>query len=227
LDENLYKSGNSIPIGSKKRYKKFKMSFLTSKTISSLNKEIQNISKEAIDGVTIGEVNDISKISAFIEGPVDTPFEGCVFNVVLEFGPEFPEKPPQGKMITKIFHPNVSKVGEICVNTLKKDWNPSYGIRHILQVIRCLLIAPNPASALNEEAGRLFQEDYEQYASKAKMLASIHAKKKKEEKEEESKKEEKENLTNVTNVKQILTSPTKPSVTTQKGLEKKKSLKRL
>lgn len=26
--------------------------------------------------------------------------------------------------MTKIFHPNVSENGEICVNTLKKDWNP-------------------------------------------------------------------------------------------------------
>jgi ubiquitin-conjugating enzyme E2 S len=36
--------------------------------------------------------------------------------------------------VTKIFHPNVSKSGEICVNTLKKDWKPSYGIQHVLTV---------------------------------------------------------------------------------------------
>lgn len=29
-----------------------------------------------------------------------------------------------------------------------------------MQVVRCLLIEPNPESALNEEAGRLFMEDY-------------------------------------------------------------------
>jgi len=29
-----------------------------------------------------------------------------------------------GYFLTKIFHPNVSLEGEICVNTLKKDWNP-------------------------------------------------------------------------------------------------------
>ena len=67
---------------------------------------------------------------------------------------------PKGFFCTKIFHPNVSSAGEICVNTLKKDWQPSHGLRHVLLVLRCLLIQPNPESALNEEAGRLLMEEY-------------------------------------------------------------------
>lgn len=39
--------------------------------------------------------------------------------------------------MTKIFHPNISKTGEICVSTLKKDWNPDFGIEHILVVSYC------------------------------------------------------------------------------------------
>ena len=48
---------------------------------------------------------------------------------------EFPAVPPTGRFLTSIFHPNVNmSTGEICVNTLKADWKPSYGIRHILMV---------------------------------------------------------------------------------------------
>lgn len=36
--------------------------------------------------------------------------------------------------MTKIFHPNVSKVGEICVDTLKKAWKREYGVGHVLVV---------------------------------------------------------------------------------------------
>ena len=43
------------------------------------------------------------------------------------------------------------------------------------QVIRCLLIEPNPESALNEEAGKLLLEDYEAYARHARLMTSIHA----------------------------------------------------
>ncbi len=33
-----------------------------------------------------------------------------------------------GYFVTWIFHPNVAKNGEICVNTLKKDWKPTLGL---------------------------------------------------------------------------------------------------
>ncbi|XP_013715374.2 ubiquitin-conjugating enzyme E2 22-like [Brassica napus] len=57
----------------------------------------------------------------------------------------------------------------ICVNTLKKDWNPSLGLRHVLPVVRCLLIEPFPESALNEQAGKMLLENYEEYARHARL----------------------------------------------------------
>lgn len=61
------------------------------------------------------------------------------------------------------------------MSTLKKDWNPAFGIAHILIVIKCLLISPNPDSALNADAGRLLQEAYEDYAEMAKLWTAVHA----------------------------------------------------
>ena len=82
-----------------------------------------------------------------------------------------------GFFLTKVFHPNVKQEsGEICVNTLKKDWLPSHGLRHVLIVIRCLLIEPFPESALNEEAAKLMLEDYGEYFRRAKMFTGVHAK---------------------------------------------------
>lgn len=43
------------------------------------------------------------------------------------------------------------------------------------QTVKCLLIVPNAESALNEEAGRLLLEDYEEYAKRARMMTEIHA----------------------------------------------------
>ena len=95
--------------------------------------------------------------------------------MVLRLGSEFPAAPPKGKFLTKIFHPNVSPEGEICVNTLKRDWKPEHTLAHVLQVIRCLLIVPFPESSLNEEAGKLFMESYDEYAKRARMLTAVHA----------------------------------------------------
>lgn len=54
--------------------------------------------------------------------------------MVLELDGEYPVTPPKGYFKTKIFHPNVSASGEICVNTLKKDWKAELGIKEVLLV---------------------------------------------------------------------------------------------
>jgi ubiquitin-conjugating enzyme E2 S len=88
---------------------------------------------------------------------------------------DYPSSAPKGFFTTKIWHPNVSKAGEICVNVLKRDWKADLGIRHVLMVIRCLLIEPYPESALNEEAGKALLEDYQEYARYAKLMTDVHA----------------------------------------------------
>lgn len=139
-------------------------------------KELQQLQKEPCEGITviINEEN-ITDVQADIAGPTGTPYEGGTFRMKLCLGADFPLVPPKGFFLTKIFHPNVSPSGEICVNVLKKDWNADMGLRHVLLVIRCLLIEPFPESALNEEAGKLLLDNYEEYARHAKLMTTIHA----------------------------------------------------
>lgn len=58
---------------------------------------------------------------------------------------------------------------------MKKDWKPDLGIKHILLTVKCLLIVPNAESALNEEAGKMLLEKYDDYSERAKMMTEIHA----------------------------------------------------
>jgi ubiquitin-conjugating enzyme E2 S len=138
--------------------------------------EIADLATNSLEGIKV-VVNDedLSEVHAWISGPAGTPYEGGNFRIKLVLGPDFPQSPPKGYFITKIFHPNVSNTGDICVNTLKKDWKEDLGIKHVLLTVKCLLIVPNPESALNEEAGRLLLERYEDYARKAQLMTSIHA----------------------------------------------------
>ena len=64
--------------------------------------------------------------------------------------------------------------GAICVNTLKKDWTAATTFAHVLSVIRCLLIIPFPESSLNDEAGKLFMESYDEYSKRAHLMADVH-----------------------------------------------------
>ncbi|CAJ2671903.1 ubiquitin-conjugating enzyme E2 22 [Trifolium pratense] len=145
--------------------------------IKQLAKELKNLDETPPEGIkVVVDDDDFSTIHADIDGPAGTPYENGVFRMKLILSRDFPHSPPKGYFMTKIFHPNISSNGEICVNTLKKDWNPSLGLRHVLTVVRCLLIEPFPESALNEQAGKLLLEDYEQYARHARLYTGIHAK---------------------------------------------------
>ncbi|KAL3270266.1 hypothetical protein HHI36_009319 [Cryptolaemus montrouzieri] len=149
---------------------------LSPQIIRGVVREMQDLVENPPEGIKV-HINDedVTDIQAFIDGPAGTPYAGGVFKVKLTLGKAFPQEPPKAFFFTKIFHPNVALNGEICVNTLKKDWKSDLGIKHILLTIKCLLIVPNAESALNEEAGKLLLEHYDDYSQRAKMMTEIHA----------------------------------------------------
>jgi ubiquitin-conjugating enzyme E2 S len=137
-------------------------------------KKVPEGTKLIVDSET-GLPQNLGEIMAEIEGPEGTPYATKFYRLKLVLPSDYPNSPPRGFFLTKIYHPNVDmSSGAICVNTLKKDWNPSVTMSHVLSVIRCLLIVPFPESSLNDEAGKLFMESYEEYARRAKLMANVH-----------------------------------------------------
>ncbi|CAM9585726.1 unnamed protein product [Ectocarpus sp. 6 AP-2014] len=164
---------------------KRKMSLLSSfenispQVISRVGREIQDLQRNPPDGIRFlpQEEDTIAEIHAEIKGPVGTPYDGGSFHIKLVLSNDFPHSPPRGFFLTKIYHPNVAPNGDICVNTLKRDWTAEVTLTHVLQVIRCLLIVPFPESSLNDEAGRLFMESYTEYERRVKVWVNVHASK--------------------------------------------------
>eukprot|EP00884_Botryococcus_braunii_P021780 jgi/Botrbrau1/8286/Bobra.0251s0015.1 len=145
-------------------------------TVRRIAKEVRDMIKKPEEGIRVFVPDDTyTEIQAEYQGPAGTPFEGGEFRLKLTFDADYPNSAPKGKFLTRIFHPNISTAGDVCVNVLKKDWKPDLGLRHVLLVIRCLLIEPFPESALNEEAGLLLLESYESYFKHAQLMTSIYA----------------------------------------------------
>ncbi|KAI8992810.1 ubiquitin-conjugating enzyme/RWD-like protein [Trametes punicea] len=150
---------------------------VTPAVLRRLMRELSELRTNPPEGIRVVTNEDnMLDVTGIIEGPDGTPYAGGYFKVKFQFTEEFPAAPPKCWFATKIFHPNVSTTGEICVNTLKKDWKSSFGIGHILLTVKCLLIYPNPESALDEEAGKLLLEDYTSYCERARLITSVHAK---------------------------------------------------
>ena len=175
---------------------------LAPQVISRLMAEIRDLVRHPSEGIEYieSESDTVSEIHACITGPGEiiqindnfhvncynflistlpdsegTPYVGGKFRLKLVLNEDYPNSPPKGFFLTKIYHPNIANNGDICVNTLKKDWTPEVTLKHVLQVIRCLLIVPFPESSLNDEAGKLFMDSYEEFARRARIMTNVHA----------------------------------------------------
>jgi len=152
-------------------------SHVTSELAARMGKEVKALATSPPEGVKYVETDadQLTEIHAEMSGPTGTPYEGGTFRLKLVLGSDFPSAPPRGFFLTKIFHPNIAANGDICVNTLKRDWSSDVTLSHVLQVIRCLLIVPFPESSLNDEAGKLFMTSYDEYAARARLYTDLHA----------------------------------------------------
>ncbi|GIL43546.1 hypothetical protein Vafri_1249 [Volvox africanus] len=105
---------------------------LSAQVLKRLTRELQDLIANPAEGIRvfINEQN-LTDIQAELDGPQGTPFESGVFRMRLTLPGDFPASPPKGFFITKVFHPNVSTSGDICVNVLKRDWTSETTLRHV------------------------------------------------------------------------------------------------
>lgn len=120
--------------------------------------------------------DDLTQLTILLTGPQGTPYSQGLWKLHLKIPEDYPKSPPKAAFRTRIWHPNVEeKTGHVCVDTLKKDWEAKLTLRDVLVTISCLLIHPNPDSALNATAGHLLQDDFDHFARQARLMTSIHA----------------------------------------------------
>jgi ubiquitin-conjugating enzyme E2 A len=131
-------------------------------------RRLQNDPPSGVTGAPMD--TNIMVWQAVIFGPEDTPWEGGTFKLVLEFSEDYPNKAPQVRFLTKMFHPNIYNDGQICLDILQNQWSPIYDISAILTSIQSLLCDPNPASPANSEASRLYNENRREYNRRVREI---------------------------------------------------------
>lgn len=129
-----------------------------------INKELEDFNKDPPENCSAGPNDkDLFNWTATIMGPNDSPFQGGIFNLSIHFPTDYPFKPPKVNFTTKIYHPNISSSGSICLDILKQQWSPALTINKILLSICSLLTDPNPDDPLVPEAANLFKNNKKKY----------------------------------------------------------------
>ena len=141
-----------------------------------IQKELTDLQKDAPDNCSAGPQGDNMYIwEGVILGPSDSPYVGGIFKLEIHFPVDYPFKPPKVLFKSKVYHPNISAAGNICLDILKNQWSPALTIGKVLLSISSLLTDPNPKDPLVPEIANLYIQNRAQYEANARSWTVMYA----------------------------------------------------
>ncbi|CAM4808052.1 unnamed protein product [Rotaria magnacalcarata] len=133
---------------------------LTKRIVKFFFQESARLQQEPVPGIdAIVDEHNPRYFKVIIDGPSESPYEGGKFKVELFLPDEYPMAPPKVRFMTKLYHPNIDKLGRICLDILKEKWSPALQIRTVLLSIQALLSAPNPDDFLDADVAEKWKAD--------------------------------------------------------------------
>tara|TARA_B100000768_G_scaffold76209_1_gene72714 strand:- start:460 stop:921 length:462 start_codon:yes stop_codon:yes gene_type:complete len=149
---------------------------LLSKTLKRISNELNEIKKEPLSNCFAEPTNTNMLLwNATIIGPEDSPYSAGSFKLEITFPKTYPFKPPKIKFLTRIYHPNIDKYGNICLDILSTNWSPALTIIKVLLSISSLLTDPNPFDPLDKNIANIYLHNKERYLKKARNFTIKYA----------------------------------------------------
>lgn len=129
-----------------------------------------------ISNVVLGMKNgNIRAWAVTITGPQNTPYYGGLFFVDIEFPNNYPTEPPKFTFRTKIYHVNIGEDGYICLDLLKKAYNPDLSVGMMIAALTYLLSEPNPHDPIRGKLGWQYFEHRQEYEECARKFTLEYA----------------------------------------------------
>ncbi|KAH3901878.1 probable Ubiquitin-conjugating enzyme E2 13 [Saccharomycodes ludwigii] len=139
-------------------------------------KETERLVSDPVPGIQATPNEDnLRYFQVKMRGPIQSPYENGIFKLELFLPDEYPMEPPKVRFLTKIYHPNIDRLGRICLDVLKNNWSPALQIRTILLSIQALLATPNPNDPLANDVAEEWIKNEPQAIKTAKEWTKLYA----------------------------------------------------
>jgi len=132
--------------------------------------DLTYLARDTLEGVMAKPLDSaLYHWQATIRGPVGSPYEGGLFYLYLKIPFTYPFDPPEVRFLTKIFHPNVSRHGDIGIDSIQKSiWVSSLTLNKVLLSIQSLLTDPFCEVCMEQDIGDLYLKDRKAFDSVAR-----------------------------------------------------------
>lgn len=139
--------------------------------ITRLTKELCDLKKEPDESFDAGPIDskDFSRWRCSLIGPKESPYEGGVFFVSFDFAVDYPFRPPKVRFVTKLFHPNVSQSGHICLDILYDAWSPALTVARVLLSLRSLMTDPNADDPMDPDIAQMYKVNRRRFDETARL----------------------------------------------------------
>lgn len=125
-----------------------------------LRSELKTLRADPLEGIQATPLDrNCCHWQASITGPQGSPYEGGLFFLYLQIPHSYPMKPPVVRFITKIFHPNISRHGDVGLDSIHHNWSLALTISKVLLSIQSLLTDPYFYICMEPSIGRLYQDN--------------------------------------------------------------------
>ncbi|KAJ9582862.1 hypothetical protein L9F63_022821 [Diploptera punctata] len=125
-----------------------------------LRNELKNLRTDPPEGIEAAPLDQkCCHWQATITGPVGSPYEGGLFYLYLQVPYSYPMCPPIVRFLTHIFHPNVSRHGDVGIDSIQHNWSLALTISKVLISVQSLLTDPYCQVCMEPSVGELYMKD--------------------------------------------------------------------